>query len=206
MPVSVPFRFCRLCTNRPAPKSSRKLSATCAATSPLRRKSEPPEPATAPTVSLSVLQVSGRLARSAGSRPNTMPVRSVRPNVKARMRASGDGLTSSGAPSTGMKAMQALRHHRRQPETDEAAGAGEQQALDEELAHELAARGAERQPHGDLALAHEAARDEQVGDVGAGDEQHQADHAHQHDERRREVVAQARVADVGRRHVERARS
>ena len=41
-PVSVVFRFCRLRTNRPAPKSSRKLSATCAATSPLRRNSDPP--------------------------------------------------------------------------------------------------------------------------------------------------------------------
>ena len=30
MPVSVVFRFCRLFTNRPAPNSSRKLSATCA--------------------------------------------------------------------------------------------------------------------------------------------------------------------------------
>ena len=34
-------RFCRLRTNRPAPNSSRKLSATCAATRPLRRKSVP---------------------------------------------------------------------------------------------------------------------------------------------------------------------
>ena len=35
------------------------------------------------------------------------------------------------------------------------------------------------------------ARDQQVRDVGAGDQQHQADHAHQHDQRRREIVAQA---------------
>ena len=36
--------------------------------------------------------------------------------------------------------------------------------------------------------------DQQIGDVGARDEQHEADHAHQHDERGREIVAQPRVA------------
>ena len=85
-PVSAVFRFCRLRTNSPAPNSSRKLSATCAATRPLRRNSDPPVPAIEPTVSFSVVHGSGRLARSAGSSPNTRPVRNVRPSVNARIR------------------------------------------------------------------------------------------------------------------------
>ena len=47
----------------------------------------------------------------------------------------------------------------------------------EQLADQLAARRAERQPHGDLALPHEAARDQQVRHVRARDQQHEADHA-----------------------------
>ncbi len=106
-PVSVVFRFCRLRTKRPAPKRSRKLSATCSVTRPLRRKSEPPAPAIDPTVSFSVVHGSGRLARSAGSRPKTTPVTSVSPNVNARMRASGSGRIRSGCPSEGTSAISA---------------------------------------------------------------------------------------------------
>jgi hypothetical protein len=65
-------------------------------TSPFRRNNDPPLPAIDPTVSFSVVQGSGRLARSAGSNPKTMPVTNVRPNVKASIRASGYALISSG--------------------------------------------------------------------------------------------------------------
>ena len=113
------------------------------------------------------------------------------------MRASGEGCSSSGAPSIGTNASMARVIAERQGDAQHAAGEGQQQALGEELPHQLTPGGAERQPDGDLPLAHEGAGDQQVGDVGAGDEQHQADHAHQHDERHREVVADRRVADVG---------
>ena len=103
-PVSAVLRFCRLRTKSPAPNSSRKLSATCAVTRPLRRNSDPLPPASEPTVSLSVVHGSGRLERSAGTRPNTIPVVSVRTSVKPRMRASGHGAMRSGAPSVGMYA------------------------------------------------------------------------------------------------------
>ena len=71
-----------------------------------------------------------------------------------------------------------------------AADRRQHETLDQQLAHQLTARGAERQPDRDFLLPHEAARDQQVRDVGAGDQQHESDHAHQHDQRRREVVAQ----------------
>ena len=53
------------------------------------------------------------------------------------------------------------------------AGDGEQQALDEQLAEDPDARRADRQPHGDLALARGRARQHQVGEVRAGNQQHQ---------------------------------
>ena len=48
--------------------------------------------------------VSGLLARSAGSNPNTTPVSSVIASVNDKMRRSGVGATSNGAPSTGSSA------------------------------------------------------------------------------------------------------
>ena len=46
------------------------------------------------------------------------------------------------------------------------------QAFDQELTHEAPAAGAERRPHGNLALTSAGASEQQVGDVGAGDEEH----------------------------------
>ena len=42
---------------------------------------------------------------------------------------------------------------------------------------------AQRQPHGDLPLADRGARQQQVREVGAGDEQDEADRAEQHEQR-----------------------
>ena len=48
-----------------------------------------------------------------------------------------------------------------------------------QLPNESRAPGAEREAHRDLALARRRAREQQVGDVRAGDEQHDADDRHQ---------------------------
>ena len=55
-----------------------------------------------------------------------------------------------------------------------AAEAGNQQALREKLTHDAAARCADRQTNGDLALAGGRAREHQVGEVRARDQQDQA--------------------------------
>ena len=76
-------------------------------------------------------------------------------------------------------------------------GAGderEQQALGEELTDDLPARRAERQAHRDLARAGGAARQQQVGDVGAGDEQQEDDRAHESREHRPDRPAGGEVA------------
>ena len=50
------------------------------------------------------------------------------------------------------------------------------------------ASGAERGAHGHLRLARERARQQQIRDVGARDEQHEADRADEHDERASDVA------------------
>ncbi len=53
-----------------------------------------------------------------------------------------------------------------------------------ELPHQPSAAGAKRRPHRQFATARRAAREQQAGDVGAGDQQHQRDGAEQHEQRR----------------------
>ena len=60
----------------------------------------------------------------------------------------------------------------RQREADEAAGQGQQQALRQPLAQQPAATGPERHAHGHLVPARGVAGEQQVGEVRAGDQQH----------------------------------
>ena len=71
----------------------------------------------------------------------------------------------------------------RQNETERSAHAGHQHALAQQLPHEAATRGPERGAHRQLATARRRARQQHVRDVGAGDQQHQADRAQQDQQR-----------------------
>ena len=86
---------------------------------------------------------------------------------------------------------------RRDAQPGDAAGGGEHQAFGQHLAHQPAALGAQRGAQADLALARGAARQQQVGDVDAGDEQHQRDRADQREQRRPELADQS-VPAAGR--------
>ncbi len=63
-----------------------------------------------------------------------------------------------------------------------AAERGEQRALENLRADELQPRRPERCAHGQLAGALDGSREQQVGEVGAGDEEHEAGEAEQHHE------------------------
>ena len=69
-----------------------------------------------------------------------------------------------------------------------AAGEAEHQRFDEQLLQHAAAPGAERGADRDLLAAAERAREQQVADVGAGDQQHEADGGEQHHQRRADVA------------------
>ena len=88
-------------------------------------------------------------------------------------------------------------------EPEDGAQSREHEALAEQLPRQPGARGAERQAYAQLVAPRRRAREQQVGDVGAGDEQHEADDDHQRGERPLIASAQSRAA--GRRRVERER-
>ena len=70
----------------------------------------------------------------------------------------------------------------RDPSQREARQAGDerqQQAFDKELPDDAAARCAQRQADGDLALSHSGAREHQAGEVRGGRQQHEAERDHQ---------------------------
>ena len=74
-----------------------------------------------------------------------------------------------------------------------AAGRRQHQALDQQLTHDAAARRAERQPQRHLALTRGAARQQQIRDVRARNQQHAGDDRHQHPQRPPQLSAHRRI-------------
>ena len=97
---------------------------------------------------------------------------------------------------------QSVADPRREQKAESAAQTGEEKALDQELAHDVAAPGAEGQAHRDLAFARSGSGQQQVRDVGAGDEQDESDHPRENEERGRELLPQRREAAKAREHLE----
>src|SRR5215475_8981510 len=77
-------------------------------------------------------------------------------------------------------------------QTERAADRGQQAALSKELANQPEASRAKRQPDGHFPLSRRRARQHQVGDVGAGDEQRQSHNPHQDAKRFGKPVAHFR--------------
>ena len=80
---------------------------------------------------------------------------------------------------------------RRQDDPDDACGEGEQRALREQLPDEPPTSRAERAPDRHLPASRSGAREQEIGRVGAGDQQHQGDGTRQYKK------APADVADRG---------
>ena len=81
------------------------------------------------------------------------------------------------------------RHERadadlRQREPEQRGGQREHEALGQELADDPRPPGAERRANGQLARPRRAAREQQVGEIAARDQQHEADRAEHHEEPR----------------------
>ena len=68
-----------------------------------------------------------------------------------------------------------------QQNAEDGAGEGEQDAFDDELLKEASQSGADGGAHGDFAAAGFGARQQEVGDVDAGNEEDEADRAEQHE-------------------------
>ncbi len=86
----------------------------------------------------------------------------------------------------------------RDQQAERAAGRREQHALGQELPHQARAAGAQRAANGNLPLPDRRAREQQVRDVGAGDQQHEADRGEQRQQRRTHVADQIVVQRMTR--------
>ena len=85
----------------------------------------------------------------------------------------------------------------REREPDEPAAHREAQAFGQQLPDQAAAARAERQAHRHLAVPRRGARQQQVAEIRARDEQHEPCGAEQHEERLGEAAAQRRCAGCG---------
>ena len=68
-----------------------------------------------------------------------------------------------------------MHAERGEPQAEQAAQTAEKQAFDEKLADDSPARCAQRGADGHFALAAESAAQHHVGDIGAGNDQHEPD-------------------------------
>ena len=97
---------------------------------------------------------------------------------------------------------QQVRQQRHSPErqhkSGKTAGAREQQAFDEQLPEQPPAAGAEREPHRDFLPPLRRTAEQEVGHVGAGDEQHDQHRPEQR--RQRRADARSRQAFLQRHH------
>jgi hypothetical protein len=104
---------------------------------------------------------------------------------------------------------QAHEEHERCPrrrEARDAAGEGKHARFGEQLSNELPTRGAERQPDRHLGGAISAARQQQVGDVRAGDEKHDTCHAEEEHQRTTARLTQRALAALSVGEHERSRA
>ena len=118
--------------------------------------------------------------RHAGSRPKTRLVSTAIAAVNAE-HASVDGDLVERAAAKRARARRApwTREHREQHAGDRPAGA-QQGALGQQLPDDASAAGAEDRAQRQLALPGDRPRQQQVRDVRAGDQQHEADRRQQH--------------------------
>ena len=171
----------KLCSSRPAPTSSISDSATSATTSALRG---PRRDAVAPRPPLfSASTGDWRAASDAGIRPKSRPAATDTASENASTRP------STAISRSARQAAQRRRGEVHAPEREQHAepAAGQRRAPGSRCTSSASdPSGWRRAPARTAASCERAvARDQQqVGDVGAGDQQHEADRAHQHQQRR----------------------
>ena len=188
IPTSIRYIFRKLRVMKPAPASSTSVSASCATMRPdvQRRARMPPDPdrGRLPSAFRATLVLD---TCSAGARPKMIPVSRHTARKNAMVRQSISNTIQYGLPAFAVCAS-----NQRIPKTDrsraERSGETRQQhRFDEELPDDMPSAGAERDADADLVRAMCGAREQQVGDVRARDQQHEADRAHQRPEQQPEL-------------------
>ncbi len=133
------------------------------------------------------------VAFHAGITPKSSPTSSAAPAQKATTRMSKVSVTVAGSRPCGMSDGATLRMAAPTADPKRAADQREHDAFGQQLPDDAPAAGAERGPHRQLARAHGRAREQQVGDVGAADEEHESDDAEEQHRREPQIAADHRV-------------
>ena len=184
-PSSTRLTLKRLLTNSPAPASRSIDRATCVVTRPLRNQAAERAPDGWPCCPLSALTRFGLVLCSAGKSPNSSAVAAVTTAANRTIRP---------LSRPGHRTDRFGRHERddevERPARDEqaqrAAKRRQQARLGQQLPHEPPAARADRQAHGHLRRPAGRPRQQQVRDVGAGDQQDEpGDRQQQHQGRLR---------------------
>ena len=187
-PGSTVIRLRSVPMNRSAPTTSTSENAICATTRNRRRPKRSRSAVTPRPLAFMAAPGAMWVARNAGASPNSMQVRRASALVNASTRASGLTSTNRRLASVVRNATRPALSQCASTAPAAAPADRQQHALRHELPHDASARGADGQPHRDLALPRAGAGQHEVGQVGAGDEQHQRGHAEQ-DPQRLLVVA-----------------
>src|SRR3954451_1163093 len=176
-PTSIRYSTRKLRIMNAAPASSTSVSVTSATISALvhRRARGPPVPERPPasfnTSFTSVLETC-----SAGASPNNTPVATQMPARNPITIGSIVNFIQYGLASVGSLSIASIV---RMPATPRANPITplpiDNTRLDEQLPHDPPAAGAERDANGDFTRALRRARQQQVGDIGARDQQYEAD-------------------------------
>ena len=164
----------------PAETSSTTARAISETTKPPCRRREPPASVRAPARSVCSSSRAG--ARSAGASPKRRPL-----NSEAAMANSSTCQSSWTSSARGKLPGQNVTNGRipdgREQKPEHASGKPQHRAFGQTLAHQAAPARAQRHAHGQFPLARNRARQQQAGDVRAGNQQHQADRAQQQPQR-----------------------
>ena len=162
---------------------------TATATSPITSRLDArPSGAVAPRSSIfSDVCTVERDAWIAGTRPKQTPVSTLIAEREREHPAVDGNLLD--ARHVGRQAADEQRHApEREQETGGAADQAEHGAFGQELTDDAAAARAERVADGDLTLTRAGPREQQIRDVRAGDQQHEADRAEHHQQARAHVA------------------
>ena len=191
--------FCRLRTNNSAPTSSTRENATCAVTS-ARRRPWRSRPAVMPRPPARIAAAGAiRVARSAGSRPNSRQVPMAIAAVNPSIRRSSCRPTKTGLSGVLRNAISVRLSTCASPTPRTVPSTASSRLSESSCRTSLRSRGADRLPHRHLAFPHVGPRQQQVRQVGAGDQQHQSGGRQQ--QRKRALVLLAQARNSVRRHV-----
>ena len=189
----------KLLASRPADTSRTSVSATSATTSTDRAGARAVP--RSPPASLSALTASVLDACHAGSNPKRTPVASDATTLTIATVPSTPTESARGRPA-GNSCTSTLISHDPASRSDRAADRAKNEALDQQLTHQVRARGAKRRSNRQLAPPAGGPRDQQARDVRARDEQDEPDRSLQQQQRAAhvadEILAQRHEDDIAR--------